>query len=339
MYVVENWVHQIQTYLPKAVVGGILLGVIIFVFPPIYGEGYNTITHLLNSQENIIFENSLFPVDSQNLPLMIVFLTGIIIIKPVATALTIGGGGSGGIFAPSLFIGGVTGFVFAAVVNQLFNEPLLNSSNATLVAMGGVMSGVLHAPLTGIFLIAEITGGYTLFVPLMLVAAISYSTINYFERHSFYTKKLVEKGDLIPGDKDRELLSLIDIDKIIETDLLVTNPSDTLGDLVGLVKRSKRNIFPVVDETGSLAGVVTLDDIRDIMFDEDAQTAVTVSTIMHAAPAYISSTEKMQSVMQKFELTGAWNLPVIDDGKYVGFVSKSRIFNAYRSKLQKQTLQ
>jgi CIC family chloride channel protein len=339
MFIVEQWIQRVKKYVPRAIVGGIGLGLIIFVFPPIYGEGYDTITHLLKGQQNVLFENSLFPVDYHNVVTLLIFMIGIVIIKPVATALTIGSGGSGGIFAPSLFIGGVTGFVFASLINLLAIDPFLSTSNFTLVAMGGVMSGVLHAPLTGIFLIAEITSGYTLFIPLMLVAAISYSTINYFEKHSFYSKKLVEEGDLIPNDKDRELLSLIHLNKIIEKDLLATKPSDTLGDLVRLVRRSRRNIFPVVDEDGSLAGVVTLDDIRDIMFNEEAQHERLVSSLMHAAPAYISSNEKMQSVMKKFEVTGAWNLPVIDDGKYVGFVSKSRIFNAYRRKLQKQTLQ
>ena len=199
------------------------------------------------------------------------------------------------------------------------------------------MSGVLHAPLTAIFLIAEITSGYMLFVPLMLVSAISFSTISYFEKHSIYTKRLIETGDLIQYDKDRIVLSLIDLKKIIEKDLLTINPEASLDDLVKLVMKSKRNIFPVVDENKELQGIVTLDDIREMMFDDKSRKNVLIKTIMHKPPASVSTQEKMQSVMNKFEVTQAWNLPVIDDGKYVGFISKSRIFNAYRKKLIRQT--
>jgi CIC family chloride channel protein len=198
------------------------------------------------------------------------------------------------------------------------------------------MSGVLHAPLTAIFLIAEITSGYTLFVPLMLVSAISYTTFTYFEKHSFYTKHLIERGDLIQHDKDRQVLSLIPLRKLVETDLMNVSPEATLGRLVDLVRKSKRNIFPVVNDEKALVGIVTLDDIREIMFDEQLRDRLLVKELMHAPPENVSSHEKMQSVMSKFEQTGAWNLPVIDDGKYVGFVSKSRIFNAYRTKLRRQ---
>jgi len=197
------------------------------------------------------------------------------------------------------------------------------------------MSGILFAPLTAIFLIAEITGGYTLFVPLMLVSAISFSSASYFEKYSFYTKHLVEQGDLIPHDRDLQLLSLMKISKLIERDLLQIAPTSTLDELVSLVRKSKRNIFPVVDEENRLVGVVTLDDIREIMFDNEARNTVLVNSVMNKPPASVSSHENMQSVMHKFEVSGAWNLPVIDEGKYVGFVSKSRIFNSYRTKLKR----
>ncbi|PTB91214.1 chloride channel protein, partial [Marivirga lumbricoides] len=269
---------------------------------------------------------------------MVLFVAAIILIKPVATALTLGSGGSGGIFAPSLFIGGVTGYLFAYLINLTGIAEPISTSNFTLVGMSGVMSGVLHAPLTAIFLIAEITSGYTLFVPLMIVSAISYSTISYFEKYSLYTKPLIEKGDLIYHDKDRQVLSLIDLKKIVETDLLTIDPNASLGSLVDLVRFSKRNIFPVVNEQQELMGIVTLDDIREIMFDTDSRKNIIVNTLMHSPPTYVSSKESMQSVMIKFEKTGAWNLPVIDEGKYIGFVSKSRIFNAYRKKLIRQQI-
>jgi len=260
----------------------------------------------------------------------------LIIAKPIATALTIGARGSGGIFAPTLLMGGLTGYAYSTTISLIFNTKL-STSNFALVGMCGVMSAVLHAPLTAIFLIAEITSGYELFVPLMLVSAISFSTISYFEKHSIYTKHLIETGDLIPYDKDRMVLSLIDLQKIIEKDLLKISPEASLEELVLLVKKSKRNIFPVVNAQEKLVGIITLDDIREMMFDVESRKNIIIKTIMHRPPAEVSTNEKMQSVMNKFELTQAWNLPVIDDDKYIGFISKSRIFNAYRNKLIRQS--
>ena len=337
MYKVEYQIQKVKNILMRAFLGGIGLAVIILIFPPIYGEGYDTIKLLLNGQEADIFQRSVFYFLSDNSIVVILFILLIILVKPIATALTIGSGGSGGIFAPSLFMGGITGFLVAYVLNIIFPESNISYSNFTLVGMCGVMSGVLHAPLTAIFLIAEITSGYMLFVPLMLVSAIAFTVISYFEKHSIYTKNLIEKGDFIPYDKDRIVLSLIDLKKIIETDLLKIHPDATLGELTNLVRKSKRNIFPVVNDEEELVGIVTLDHIREIMFDKESQEAIIVKTIMQKPPAHVSSKEKMQSVMNKFEVTQAWNLPVIDDGKYVGFVSKSRIFNAYRMKLIRQT--
>jgi chloride channel protein, CIC family len=334
---VENWVQQtFKTTWKRSILGGLLLGLVIFIFPPLYGEGYNTIKALLNGREQEILHSTLFFNDFNNVGFLLIFSVGILLIKPVATALTIGSGGSGGIFAPSLFLGGVTGFVYSRVVNILFQGETISISNFTLVGMCGVMSAILHAPLTAIFLIAEITSGYTLFVPLMLVSAIAYSTVSYFEKYSFYTKSLIERGDLIQDDKDRQLLSLIDLSKIVETDLHTIHPDASLADLTEVVKLSKRNIFPVVNSRKELVGIVTLDDIRKIMFDKQAQQNTKVSMLMHAPPANVSLQESMQSVMRKFEKTAAWNLPVMDEHKYIGFVSKSRIFNAYRKKLIRQ---
>ncbi|UII28411.1 chloride channel protein [Fulvivirga maritima] len=333
-YKVESLIKKVKNYAGRGLVGGVLLGIIIFFFPPIYGEGYNTIKSLLAGNQMNILDTSLFFSEISNIWMVFIFMICVILVKPIASALTIGSGGSGGIFAPSLFLGGVTGYLFASVLNVVtWGNVSVSTSNFTLVGMCGVMSGVLHAPLTAIFLIAEITSGYELFVPLMLVSAISFSTSSFFEKHSLYTKHLIERGDLIQYDKDRQVLSLINLNKIIEKDLLKIHPNATLGELVDLVRISKRNIFPVVNEHQELLGVVTLDDIRNIMFDSEKQKNTIVKTYMHSPPAYISSHENMQSVMSKFELSGAWNLPVIDNGKYVGFLSKSRIFNTYRKKL------
>ena len=335
-YKIEGWVNKIKNDLSKAIVGGIALGLIVFVFPPIYGEGYSTIKTLLAGNDTQILNSSPFFNQIDNTLFLIIFMVGVALVKPVASALTVGAGGSGGLFAPSLFLGGMAGYLYAKITNLLLGAGVISTSNFTLVGMCGLMSGVLHAPLTAIFLIAEITSGYTLFVPLMLVSAIAYSTSSYFETYSVYTKRLVEKGDLIPNDKDRQVLSLIHLSKIVEKDLLKIHPDATLGDLVDLVRVSKRNIFPVVDEEAKLVGIVTLDDIRELMFDEGSRKGIYVKSLMHSPPESVSSYESMLSVMGKFEKTGAWNLPVIDNEKYVGFVSKSRIFNAYRKKLIRQ---
>lgn len=332
---VEMQIKKIKNYIVRALIGGVLLGLLIFLLPPMYGEGYDTIIQLLNEEGRTILHTSLFFSEVNNILMLIFFLFAIIIIKPIASAITIGSGGSGGIFAPSLFLGGVTGFLFAAAINMM-EIGNISLSNYTLVGMCGVMSGVLHAPLTAIFLIAEITSGYGLFVPLMLVSAIAYTTSTFFESHSFYTKNLIERGDLIKYDKDRQVLKLIDLNKIIEKDLLTILPDATLNDLVNLVRVSRRNIFPVVNEDEQLLGVITLDDIREIMFDEEERKKTTVKSLMHSPPAQVSSDEDMETVMSKFEMTGAWNLPVIDEDKYVGFLSKSRIFNTYRKKLIRQ---
>jgi CIC family chloride channel protein len=337
-YFVEHRITKIKNYALRGLVGGLLLAIIIFFFPPIYGEGYNTIKLLLNSNEADVVFQSFFALNYSNPLVFIFFMISVIFFKPIASSLTIESGGSGGIFAPSLFLGGVVGFAYAFTFNHI-SPTNISLSNFTLVGMCGVMSGVLHAPLTAIFLIAEITGGYTLFVPLMLVSAIAFSTISYFEKYSIYTKRLVERGEYIPHDKDKQLLSGIRVKKLIEKDLITVKPNQKLSDLVNVVRRSKRNIFPVVNDAGKLVGIITLDDIRDIMFDEEAREETIISSIMSDPPSYVSSKDSMQSVMNTFEISGAWNLPVIDNGKYIGFVSKSRIFNTYRTKLKKDRVE
>ncbi|WP_421977532.1 chloride channel protein [Roseivirga seohaensis] len=332
----ESVAVKIKNKTGRAILGGLALGIIIFVFHPIYGEGYDSITTILNGNPEALLKESFFLKNEDSTTFLILFSLGILLIKPIATGLTLGAGGSGGIFAPSLFIGAITGYIYSQTINFLGIGKTLSISNFTLVGMCGVMSGVLHAPLTAIFLIAEITSGYTLFLPLMLVSAIGLSTSRYFEQYSFYTGRLIKAGDLITNDKDRQVLSLIKIEKLIEHDLLTIHQDKTLGDLVTLVRKSKRNIFPVVNNNNELQGIITLDDIREIMFDPASQKSVIVATLMHKPPETVFLNDKMEEVMTKFEKTGAWNLPVIKDNKYVGIVSKSRIFNAYRTKLKRQ---
>ncbi len=333
-YFIDKKITKIKNYAIRGLIGGLILAAIIFFFPPIWGEGYKSIKLLLNAQENDMVFQSFFELDYGNPLIFAIFMFGIVIFKPIASAVTIESGGSGGIFAPSLFLGGVVGYIFAFTINYISPESI-SLSNFTLVGMCGVMSGVLHAPLTAIFLIAEITGGYTLFVPLMLVSAIAFSTISYFEKYSIYTKNLIERGEYIPHDKDKQLLSSIKIKKVIEKDLISIKPYQKLKDLVKVVRKSKRNIYPVVDDDERLVGIITLDDVRDIMFDENAREEIIISSIMRDPPAFISTKDSMQKVMNTFEITGAWNLPVINEEKYIGFVSKSRIFNTYRTKLKK----
>jgi CIC family chloride channel protein len=336
MYFIEHWIIKIKNYIGRGLLGGILLGLIIILLPPIYGEGYDTIKALLNNHESELLTHNIFLSETSNIITFGLFLIGIILIKPIATALTIGAGGSGGIFAPSLFLGGVTGYLSALTINSIAGSTIISLSNFTLVGMCGVMSGVLHAPLTGIFLIAEITSGYTLIVPLMIVSAISFITISYYEEHSLYTKNLIERGDYDPYDKDKQVLINIPLNKLIERDLLTIEPDKKLKDLIKIVRKSKRNIYPVVSQDKELIGIIMLDNIREIMFDKEAQEKTSISSLVTSPPDVINLEDNMQDVMRKFEKTGAWNLPVLSDNKYEGLLSKSTIFNAYRNNLRRK---
>ena len=248
-------------------------------------------------------------------------------------AVTTGSGGVGGIFAPTLFMGGISGFILANVINMI---PFISVSdkNFVLAGMAGVMSGVMHAPLTAIFLITEITGGYGLFLPLSITSAFAYITSHYVVPHSIYTSRLAKRGELITHDKDKAVLTLLETQKLIETDFFTVSPDQTLGDLVKIFSQSNRNAFPVVDRNSKFVGVVLLDNIRSIIFQPDQYEKIYISELITPAPALIQVNEQMESVMEKFEKTGAWNLPVVENGKYIGFLSKSKIFSSYRHLLQ-----
>lgn len=334
--VTEKLMAALGSHWMRITYGGAILGLMIFLLPPIYGEGYETLNLLIEGDGAKVLEKSPFFSSLEDSKIVLLFLLGVILIKPIASAITIGAGGSGGIFAPSLFVGGITGFLFAYSKNLVGFHIELPLAHFVLVAMCGVMAGVQHAPLSAIFLIAEITGGYELFVPLMFVSAISYITKTYFQKHSIYSLQLKAQGKYLPETKDEELLDTISITQVIEKDLLPIRPEAQLTDLIELVKLSKRNIFPVVDDNQVLQGIVTLDDIRHIMFDVEKQKSIRVRQLMHSPPEILFSTENMQSAMEKFERSGAWNLPVVENNTYLGFVSKAKIFNAYRKKLQKQ---
>ena len=325
--------HSIQNMWVKLLLGGMTLSVLIFIFPPLYGEGYDVIRQLINGDCMSALENS--PLEHNEWAarngawLLLTYFGFIILFKIVASVATNGAGGVGGIFAPSLFMGAVTGFLTARIMNMTgLSVP---EANFALVGMAGLMSGVMHAPLTGIFLIAELTGGYHLFMPLMIVSVISYLTIMLFEPHSLYAMRLAQKGELLTHNKDRNVLTLLKMDSVLETDFITIFPEMTLGELVKVISESKRNIFPVIDQEGHLKGILLLDEVRNIMFQPRLYKRFTVGQLMTSPPAILRFDLPMEKVMEVFEDTGAWNLPVVDqDRRYLGFVSKSKIFNSYR---------
>lgn len=333
MNFLEGVFGRIHKPVLKLLVGGSMLGVLIFFFPPLYGEGYDSITALLGGNPDRLFSQSLFYNVRSEAWALVLFFGLIIFFKIFATAATNGAGGTGGIFAPSLFVGCITGYVVAELLNLLgFDVPYANFAFA---GMAGLMSAVMHAPLTGIFLIAELTGGYELFMTLMITSVVAYLTIILFEPHSLYAMRLAQKGELLTHHKDRAVLTLMKIDNVIETDLVPVTPEMTLGELVRVISKSHRNIFPVVEPyTDRLVGIVNLDEIRNIMFQTRLYDRFTVYKLMSIPPAKILQDMPMDKVMDIFETSGAWNLPVVDgDGRYLGFVSKSKIFNIYRDVL------
>lgn len=333
----ENIFRSFSSPYAKLLLGGTMLSVLIFLFPPLYGEGYDSINLLLNGSGgdawNSVLANSVF-YGHENLLVLYLFL--IVLTKVFATSATNGGGGCGGTFAPSLFVGCMGGFVFAYFLNEAGFSSWLPEKNFALYGMAGVMSGVMHAPLTGIFLIAELTGGYDLFFPLMLVSVSSYFTIMAFEPHSIYSMRLAKRGELLTHHKDKSVLTLLSVDNLIENDFKEVSPDMDLGEMVKVIASSSRNMFPVVDEDRKLLGLVMLDDIRNIMFRQELYHRFKVSRFMTAPPAQLTTSWPMERVMIAFDDTRMWNLPVVDDdGHYLGFVSKSRILNSYRDVLVK----
>ena len=317
--------------------GSILLSVLIFVFPPLFGEGYESINYLLNGHVEQIFNNSLFYGMRSSVGATLLLVGALCFMKVFATSATNGGGGVGGTFAPSLYVGCMAGFLFAYAVNSLgIVDPTmpLSTKNFSLVGMAGVMAGVMHAPLMAIFLTAEMTGGYSLFLPLLIVAAISYGTSRIFSNYSIYTKRLALQGELLTHQKDKTVLTLLKMDSVIETDFIPVHPDMSLKEMVDVISKSKRNLFPVTDDDGQLLGIVLLDDIRNIMFRPDLYRRMHVKRFMSMPPAKVELGTPMDQVMKMFDNTGAWNLPVVEEGRYVGFVSKSKIFNSYRQVLK-----
>jgi chloride channel protein, CIC family len=326
---IESLFSKVKRKWNRLMIGGIILGVLIFLFPLLYGEGYDILNIFLEGNVGDIARGSIFEGQQNNLVLFLVFMMLVLVFKPVAMTATTGGGGVGGIFAPTMFMGGFAGYFAVSIINTI-NYVHVPEKNFILSGMAGLMAGVMHAPLFAIFLIAEITGGYVLFIPLMITATIAFITNRYFQSHSIYTHRLAKRGELITHNKDKAILTLLEMNQMIEKDFITVSPDDSLGKLVKSISRSKRNLFPVLNNQNLLVGVVLLDNIRHIIFNSDMYNHIFVRDLMQPPPAHISPGDSMEEVMKKFEDNEAWNLPVINNGEYIGFISKSQMFSFYR---------
>lgn len=334
MYIfIESKFSEIQSWFKRFIIGGVILGILIFFFPALYGEGYGAINSALSGDISSLYNNSIFYSFKDNIGLIFLLFILIIFFKAIATSVTFGAGGIGGIFAPTLFLGAFTGLFYAKLINY-FEIGSLTESTFALVGMGGLIAGVLHGPLTAIFLIAEITGGYKLFVPLMVTATISYATIKIFVKNSVYTHQLAKRGELFTHHKDRAVLSMMKVTKLIERDFLSIGPNQTLGDLIHLISESSRNLFPVIDKDNHFCGLIRMDDIRKIIFKPELYKTTIISSIMVIPEATIHPDDSMEKVVQEFRDSGKFNIVVIKDGVYLGFMSRAKVFSKYRSLLK-----
>lgn len=327
--------ERFKTRFQKLIIGGLAIGVMLYFIPPLYGEGFGFINELLAGNHLNALGKTPFDAFKDNIWVIITLLFGITIFKAVAMTTTFAAGGVGGIFIPTMVMGSALGNAVAKVINNIGFGFHVSETNFTLIGMAGLIAGVLHAPLTAIFLIAEITGGYELFIPLMIAVGVSFSIKKRAIDYTIYTRELAEKGQLLTHNKDQSVLTLMSLDSVIEKNFITLRPNMTLGDMLHQgVAKSTRNLFPVIDKDEILVGIILLDDVRDIMFDQSLYETTLLESLMHNAPAIINyRMDSMQTVMQKFQDSGAWNLPVLKDNKYLGFVSKSKLLTAYRRQL------
>lgn len=331
-FAITRFFDRFKSPFKKLIIGGIAIGIMLYLIPPLYGEGYGLINNLLDGNTAQALKDIPYNIDLNNVYMVVFMLLIIAVFKAIAMTTTFAAGGVGGIFIPTIFMGSALGNAIAKIINHLGFS--VSESNFTLIGMTGLMAGVLHAPLTAIFLIAEITGGYELFVPLMLVSALSFAITKYFISNSIYTVELAKKGELITHNKDKNVLMMLEIDKLIETNFKPIMPEMTFGVMLKkAVAKSQRNIFPVLDEEKHFLGIVLLDDVRPMMFDVSQYETSFVADFMKAAPEIIFYNDSAEKVMQKFKESNAWNLPVVKNKKYVGFISKSKLLTAYRNKL------
>ena len=334
-FFITDFFKRFKNPIQKLLVGGAAIGIMLYFIPPLYGEGFDLMNDLLLGNDIRALNQTPFNADLTNVWIVIALLVGITFFKAIAMTTTFAAGGVGGIFIPTLFMGSTIGNIVAKVINNLGFGFHVDESSFTLVGMTGLLAGVLHTPLTAIFLIAEITGGYELFLPLMIVAAISFGFTKYFVPNSIYTSELAKKGQLITHNKDSHVLMMMKIDKIIERNFIPLTPEMKLGDVLkNAVAKSSRNHFPVVNGENEFLGILLLDDIRSMMFDTDLYDKVTVKELMHSAADIIDyDSDSVAQIMKKFKYSGAWNLPVIKGGEYYGFISKSKLLSVYRRKL------
>lgn len=326
---IENAFNKIKKTIYKIIVGGLILSVLIFLFPPLYGEGYESLLQLLNGYSDTLLNGSAFFVIKDYSFLYLLFLLFVIVFKVVAMSATNAAGGVGGVFAPSLFTGGICGVFIARFVNILgFHH--LPEKNFILAGMAGVMAGVMHAPLTSIFLIAEITGGYEFFIPLIITATISYIIMKRYEPHSLYTRQLAREGKLITHDKDKSAIQQLKVDNLIETNFNTINQEANLGEFVKVVSKSKRNLFPVIDQDNTFYGLIYINDVWNIIFDRSLYDNTYIKDLMINPDVFVNKGESMESVVAKFNDTTNYNLPVVENNKYIGFVSRANVFSAYR---------
>ncbi len=331
----EDKIKSIDRPYARWAMSAVCLGLLIFLFPPLFGEGYEYLHELLNGGTIDLEGDTPLAFFLRKAWFIPVFFLLVLLLKVFSMSFTNAGGGVGGTFGPTLFIGAIAGFVVSRTINLLAGPAFLPEQNFVLVGMAGLMAGVMQAPMTAIFLIADMTGGYELLIPLILTSTISYAVTRAIEPYSIYTKRIAKRGELLTHDSDQAVLTLLKTNDLIESDFNTVRIDATLGDLVDVVAVSKRNIFPVVDSRNHFQGFVSLEDIRRDMFKKELYKELHVYNFMKSAPAYVYIDEKMDSVMKKFEQTDAWNLPVVDHERtYIGFVSKSKIFSAYRTQLK-----
>ncbi len=331
----EDKIKSIQKPFVRWAISASCLGLLIFLFPPLFGEGYEHLHELLNGGTIDLEGQTILAFFLRKAWLVPLFFLLVLLLKVFSMSFTNAGGGVGGTFGPTLFIGAIAGFVLSRTINLIGGAGFVPEQNFVLVGMAGLMAGVMQAPMTAIFLIADMTGGYELLIPLILTSTISYAATRMVEPYSIYTKRIAKKGELLTHDSDQAVLTLLKTGDLIESDFKTVRIDATLGELVAVVADSKRNIFPVLDSRNHFQGFVSLEDIRREMFKTEQYDTTHVYNYMKSAPAYVYIDEKMDSVMKKFEQTEAWNLPVVEaDRTYVGFVSKSKIFSAYRDQLK-----
>lgn len=325
----EKKIAQIEHLWQKIALGAIVLGILIFMMPPLFGEGYLTLQILQGTNPEQITQLIQFDFLKNNINAILFFLAIVILFKGLAVAITTGSGGIGGVFAPALFMGGVTGYIVAELLNKL---PFIHVSvrNFSLAGMAGLMAGIMHAPLTAIFLVAEITGGFSLLIPLIVTATSCYLTSKYFEKDSIYTKELISKGEALTHHKDRNILTLLKIEKVIETNCISLETTDSLRHIVELFRKYDRNLFPVLGKEDELLGMVMLNNIRDIMFDQELLDTTFVKDYYIQTPAVIDYYDSFDRIMKVFDETRAWNLPVLKDGRFAGIISKSKLYSEYR---------